>query len=53
MKFFGSKTNKYFAWRGYEEEIPVLDKDLGSVGLKRIHTSLISDIQPAAIWARM
>lgn len=52
MKYFGSKTARYFGWRGYEHEIQPLDKDLGAVGLVRIHTSMISDIQPAAIWAR-
>jgi SAM-dependent methyltransferase len=52
MHFFGSKTAKYFGWRGFEEEIPELDRLLGRAGLTRIHTSLISDIQPAAIWAR-
>jgi predicted RNA methylase len=52
IRYFGSKTAKYFGWRGYEDEIKALDKDLGAVGLKRIHTSMISDIQPAAIWAR-
>lgn len=52
IKFFGRHTRKYLGWRGYEEEIPLLDADLGKVGLVRIHTSLISDIQPAAIWAR-
>lgn len=53
IRFFGSRTGKYFAWRGYEPEIKSLDYDLGKVGLKRIHTSMISDIQPAAIWARL
>jgi hypothetical protein len=52
MQFFGSKTLKYFAWRGYPEEIQAIDADMEKVGLKRIHTSMISDIQPAAIWAR-
>lgn len=52
VRFFGSKTARYFAWRGYEEEIAALDRDLGEVGLKRVQTSVISDIQPAAIWAR-
>ena len=52
MAWFGSKTVRHFGWRGYEEEIPQIDKDLGRAGLTRIHTSLISDIQPAAIWAR-
>lgn len=52
MRFFGSKTARYFAWRGYEDEIAALDKDLGGQGLIRIHTSLISDIQPCAIWSR-
>lgn len=53
IRFFGNKTTKYFAWRGYETEIKSLDHDLGRAGLKRIHTSMISDIQPAAIWARL
>ena len=28
MKFFGSKTLKYFGWRGFEDEIPQIDKDM-------------------------
>jgi SAM-dependent methyltransferase len=52
MRYFGSITGEFFAWRGYEEEIPVLDKELANEGLKRIHTSFISDIQPCAVWAR-
>lgn len=52
VRWFGSKTNRYFAWRGHEEELPILDDDLGRVGLKRVQTSFISDIQPAAIWER-
>jgi hypothetical protein len=52
MRHFGRKTGKFFAWRGYEDEMPAIDADLGFVGLRRVHTSLISDIQPAAIWAR-
>jgi SAM-dependent methyltransferase len=50
MAFFAAKTKRYFGWRGYEDELPQLDKALHP--LKRIHTSFISDIQPAAIWAR-
>jgi SAM-dependent methyltransferase len=52
MKFFGMRTSRYFGWRGYEEEIAAIDRDFQDVGLVRIHTSMISDIQPAAIWAR-
>jgi hypothetical protein len=52
MRWFGDRTLKYFAWRGYEDEIPIIDADLKPCGLERIHTSLISDIQPAAIWVR-
>lgn len=52
VRWFGDRTARYFGWRGYEEEIPVLDETLKPCGLTRIHTSLISDIQPAAIWAR-
>lgn len=52
MRFFGKKTAKYFGWRGYEDELKRLDKDLGACGMERIQTSKISDIQPAAIWKR-
>lgn len=52
IRFFGVRTTKYFAWRGYKEEIPQLDKDMDACGMERIHTSFISDIQPAAIWKR-
>lgn len=52
VRWFGSRANKYFGWRGHQQEIHELDKDLGMVGLVRIQTSMISDIQPAAIWAR-
>lgn len=52
VRYFGRATNRYFVWRGYEAELPALDADLSACGLKRIHTSFISDIQPAAIWAR-
>lgn len=52
MRWFGDRTVRYFGWRGYEEEIAQIDADLKPCGLERIHTSLISDIQPAAIWAR-
>lgn len=52
MRWFGEKTGQFFVWRGYEEEIARLDKDLGAAGLVRVQTSIISDIQPAAIWAR-
>lgn len=53
MRWFGDRTQKYFGWRGYDAEIGVIDEVLKPCGLKRIHTSLISDIQPAAIWARL
>jgi hypothetical protein len=52
IEFFGQQTRRFLGWRGHEEEITELDKLLGKAGLKRIHTSFISDIQPAAIWAR-
>ena len=60
MQFFGNWTKKYFGWRGTSDkpeendaEIINLDRDLGAVGLKRIHTSYLStDLGVAAIWAR-
>jgi hypothetical protein len=60
MRHFGGATKGYFGWRGTsfqseenDEEIANLDRDLGQVGLTRIHTSYISDeLGVAAIWAR-
>jgi SAM-dependent methyltransferase len=60
MIFFGHWTKKYFGWRGTalspdenEQEIRRLDRDLKQAGLKRIHTSYISnDLGVAAIWGR-
>lgn len=60
MRYFGQATKGYFGWRATsdkpdenDQEIANLDKDLGSVGLTRIHTSYISDeLGVAAIWAR-
>ncbi len=60
MTYLGRVTGRYFAWRGTsdkpddnEEEIVALDRDLGEVGLKRVHTSYISDaLGVAAIWER-
>lgn len=60
MIYLGEITGHYFAWRGTsdkpeenEEEIALLDRDLRSAGLRRIHTSYISDaLGVAAIWER-
>lgn len=56
----GRWTKGYFGWRATsdkpdenDEEIAALDRDLGEVGLVRIHTSYISaELGVAAIWAR-
>lgn len=59
MRDLGKRTVRYFAWRATstqfdenEKEMANLDRDLGSAGLKRIHTSYISDLGVAAIWQR-
>jgi SAM-dependent methyltransferase len=60
MQAFGQWTRGYFAWRGTsdkpqenEAEMKALDRDLGAVGLRRIHTSYISgELGLAAIWGR-
>lgn len=52
MQFFGKHTKRFFGWRGYQDEMKELDQVMEAVGLKRCQTSYISDIQPAAIWAR-
>lgn len=60
MQHFGKMAKGYFAWRGTsdkpdenEAEMAALDRDLGAIGLRRIHTSYISaELGVAAIWAR-
>lgn len=60
MVYLADLTGHYFGWRGTsdkqcenEEEMRALDRDLGSRGLKRIHTSYISsELNMAAIWGR-
>lgn len=60
IKHFGKSTKHYFAWRATsdkpqdnEQELEVLDADLGSVGLQRVQTSYISrSLGVAAIWGR-
>jgi hypothetical protein len=60
MISFGRRTQQFFGWRGTsdkpsenEAEIENLDRDLMSAGLKRVHTSYISEVLGvAAVWAR-
>jgi SAM-dependent methyltransferase len=60
VQFFGRWTKHHFAWRGTSDkpaendaEIKALDRDLGAIGLSRIHTSYISqELGVAAIWGR-
>ena len=60
MRHFGKRTLNYFAWRGTSgeqnesiEEMRQLDIDLKEAGLKRIHTSSISEqLGLCAIWKR-
>ncbi|TIV65186.1 MAG: class I SAM-dependent methyltransferase [Mesorhizobium sp.] len=60
VQHFGRMTKHWFAWRGTsdkpdenEEEMAALDRDLGEVGLKRIHTSYLSaELGVAAIWGK-
>lgn len=61
MRHFGNSTRKYFAWRATsdkpqenEQELEVLDSELGEVGLQRVQTSYISEsLGVAAIWGRV
>lgn len=60
MRHLGRRTVRYFGWRGTstqhkdnEKEMTNLDRDLGSSGLRRVHTSYISDLGAAAIWERI
>jgi 2-polyprenyl-3-methyl-5-hydroxy-6-metoxy-1,4-benzoquinol methylase len=60
VKHLGERTNQYFAWRGTSHQIAEnkvelanLDRDLGALSFKRVHTSSISrELGLAAIWER-
>lgn len=60
VRLFGTRAQQYFAWRGTsdkpaenEQEIAMLDRDLGAVGLRRVHTSHLSkELGVAAVWER-
>lgn len=60
VKDLGQRTVKYFCWRGTSEkhienenEIQILDRDLAECGLRKIHTSYMSqELGVACIWAR-
>lgn len=60
IQALGGMTRKAFAWRGTsdkpaenDEEIVALDRDLGAIGLRRIHTSYTSqELGVSAIWGR-
>jgi hypothetical protein len=60
MRHIGSRTAQYFGWRGTsndpqenEREMATLDRDLGAVDLRRVHTSYLSvELGVAAIWRR-
>jgi SAM-dependent methyltransferase len=61
VSYLGSMTEGYFGWRGTSDkhdeslgEMAALDRDLGETGLRRIHTSTISEqLGVAAIWSRI
>lgn len=61
MRHFGQRAQKYFGWRatsnspeGNEDEMKLLDNWLGQVGLKRVHTSYISEeLALCAVWKRV
>jgi SAM-dependent methyltransferase len=61
MQELAKRTIKYLAWRAtsekYDEnnaEMSQIDKDVKDAGLKRVHTSHISqELGVAAIWARV
>jgi len=60
VQYWGKHCTSYFGWRGTSdkegenwEEVALLDVDLARVGLKRVHTSSLSeDLAQACIWAR-
>jgi 2-polyprenyl-3-methyl-5-hydroxy-6-metoxy-1,4-benzoquinol methylase len=49
----GERANTYFAWNGYEEDLPQMDLCLVKAGLNRVHRSeLALPGRPAVIWKR-
>lgn len=53
VQHLGSRCNRYFAWRGAEDTLPVMDQALGKAGLRRQHFSKLSEMGPCAVWERL
>lgn len=54
IEHLGKRCNRYFAWRGAEETLGFMDSRLLSAGLRRRHTSMLSDdMGPCAVWVRV
>lgn len=51
LHFFAEHTGRFFAWRGYLEEIQMLDAAWGKYGFERVQTSTLGQ-QPTALWMR-
>jgi 2-polyprenyl-3-methyl-5-hydroxy-6-metoxy-1,4-benzoquinol methylase len=55
LRLFASRTKRYLAWRGYEDQLLVMDEACADGGgLKRVHTSYLSDLGPgpSVVWVK-
>lgn len=52
MRDLGLRTRGYFAWNGYAEEHPQIDRVFAPLGFECIHDSSHASSQPTAIWQR-
>ncbi len=54
IEHLGKRCNRYFAWRGAEDTLGFMDDRLRSAGLRRRHTSMLSEeMGPCAVWVRI
>lgn len=59
IRAVGERCRKYVAWRGTQfdvqgndEEMRMLDSELGGLGFRRVQWTEISNLGPGVIWAR-
>jgi SAM-dependent methyltransferase len=59
IRAVGERCRKYVVWRGTQrdeqgndEEMRMLDSELGGLGFRRVQWTAISDLGPGVIWAR-
>jgi SAM-dependent methyltransferase len=49
----GRRAHPYLAWSGYQVDLQLMDRELATIGMRRVHTSYLAlPDKPYAIWKK-